>query len=95
MKPHGVPDQHVARPDRRRGGARRGAASQAGLPAPGSTCSTWSRCRCDSPFRSLPNVLATPHLGYVTQANYQGYYREALEDIHAYLAGAPIRVIDR
>ena len=49
----------------------------------------------DSPFRTLPNVLGTPHLGYVSQANYQGYYREALEDIHAYLAGAPVRVIDR
>ena len=49
----------------------------------------------DSPFRTLPNVLGTPHLGYVSQANYQGYYRDSLEDIHAYLAGAPIRVIDR
>jgi phosphoglycerate dehydrogenase-like enzyme len=49
----------------------------------------------DSPFRTLPNVLGTPHLGYVSEANYRDYYREALEDIHAYLAGAPIRVIDR
>jgi phosphoglycerate dehydrogenase-like enzyme len=49
----------------------------------------------DSPFRSLPNVLGTPHLGYVSQANYRAYYREALEDVHAYLAGTPIRVIDR
>lgn len=49
----------------------------------------------DSPLRTLPNVLGTPHLGYVSEANYRGYYREALEDIHAYLAGAPIRVIDR
>jgi phosphoglycerate dehydrogenase-like enzyme len=49
----------------------------------------------DSPFRTLPNVLGTPHLGYVSEANYRDYYREALEDIHAYLAGAPVRVIDR
>jgi phosphoglycerate dehydrogenase-like enzyme len=42
-------------------------------------------------FRSLPNVLATPHLGYVSQANYHTYYSEAVEDIQAFLAGTPIR----
>ena len=52
-----------------------------GLPAPASTCSTSSRCRPDSPFRTLPNVLATPHLGYVTEANYRVYYGEAAEDV--------------
>jgi phosphoglycerate dehydrogenase-like enzyme len=44
-------------------------------------------------FRSLPNVLATPHLGYVSQANYRTYYREAVEDIQAFLAGSPIRTL--
>jgi len=43
------------------------------------------------PFRSLPNVLATPHLGYVSQRNYKAYFGEAIEDIQAFLAGAPIR----
>lgn len=43
------------------------------------------------PFRTLPNVLATPHIGYVTQRNYQTYFGEALEDIQAFLAGTPIR----
>jgi phosphoglycerate dehydrogenase-like enzyme len=47
----------------------------------------------DHVFRSLPNVLATPHLGYVTEANYRTYYREAVEDIKAYLDGSPIRKI--
>jgi phosphoglycerate dehydrogenase-like enzyme len=42
-------------------------------------------------LRTLPNVLATPHLGYVTEANYRTYFREAVEDIHAFVAGAPIR----
>lgn len=45
-------------------------------------------------LRSLPNVLATPHLGYVTQKNYQVYFDEALENIHAYLAGKPIRLLE-
>ncbi len=42
-------------------------------------------------LRTLPNVLATPHLGYVTQANYRTYFREAVEDIHAYVQGKPVR----
>jgi phosphoglycerate dehydrogenase-like enzyme len=44
-------------------------------------------------LRTLPNVLATPHLGYVTERNYQTFYREAVEDIAAFLAGSPIRVV--
>ncbi|GAA0948897.1 D-2-hydroxyacid dehydrogenase family protein [Pseudonocardia zijingensis] len=47
----------------------------------------------DHPFRSLPNVLATPHLGYVTKRNYARFHREIVEDLSAYLAGAPIRTI--
>lgn len=42
-------------------------------------------------LRGLPNVLATPHLGYVTESNYRTYFTEAVEDIHAFVAGAPIR----
>lgn len=42
-------------------------------------------------LRTLPNVLATPHLGYVTQTNYRTYFREAVEDVHAFLQGTPIR----
>lgn len=43
------------------------------------------------PFRTLPNVLATPHLGYVTEKNYRIYYQQALEDIKAYLNKIIIR----
>lgn len=45
----------------------------------------------DHPLRSLPNVLATPHLGYVTRDNYCRYYREVVEDIEAFLDGSPVR----
>ncbi|WP_431771226.1 D-2-hydroxyacid dehydrogenase family protein [Streptomyces cucumeris] len=45
----------------------------------------------DHPCRSLPNLLATPHLGYVTRNNYQRYFTEAVEDIRAFLAGDPVR----
>jgi phosphoglycerate dehydrogenase-like enzyme len=44
-------------------------------------------------LRTLPNVLATPQLGYVTRRNYHTFYREAVEDIAAFLAGAPVRQI--
>lgn len=47
----------------------------------------------DSPWRTLPNVLATPHLGYVTERNYRTYFPEIVEDIGAFLDGAPIRVL--
>lgn len=48
----------------------------------------------DHPLRSLPTVLATPHLGYVSERNYgENYFPLVVEDITAYLAGSPIRVL--
>ncbi|MFI8945678.1 D-2-hydroxyacid dehydrogenase family protein [Streptomyces sp. NPDC053750] len=47
----------------------------------------------DHPLRTAPRLLATPHLGYVSQANYATYYGHAVEDIQAFLAGEPVRVL--
>ncbi|MFH9404416.1 D-2-hydroxyacid dehydrogenase family protein [Streptomyces sp. NPDC017638] len=43
------------------------------------------------PMRTAPRLLATPHLGYVSRANYTTYYGQAVENIQAYLAGSPLR----
>lgn len=47
----------------------------------------------DHPLRKLDNVLLTPHLGYVTEENYSRYYQDMVEDIAAWLKGAPARVM--
>ncbi|WP_407316113.1 D-2-hydroxyacid dehydrogenase family protein [Pseudomonas sp. nanlin1] len=45
------------------------------------------------PFRQLPNVLATPHIGYVSHNNYQLFYSQMIEDIQHWHAGTPLRVL--
>jgi phosphoglycerate dehydrogenase-like enzyme len=48
----------------------------------------------DHPFRRLPNTVITPHLGYVTEETYRIFYTQALEDVRAFLAGSPVRVLN-
>jgi len=48
----------------------------------------------DDPIRSLPRTVLTPHLGYVTRNTYEVFYGEAVEDVAAWIAGSPIRVIE-
>lgn len=45
------------------------------------------------PFRYLPNVLATPHIGYVSEDTYRIAYPQIVEAIQAWLDGAPIRLM--
>lgn len=47
----------------------------------------------DHPLRHHPKILPTPHIGYVTEQTYEIFYPEALEDIEAWAAGSPIRVL--
>ncbi len=47
----------------------------------------------DHPLRTLPNTVLTPHMGYVTTETYQIFYQDAVEDIGAFLAGKPVRVL--
>jgi len=46
------------------------------------------------PYLGLDNLLATPHLGYVTAENYRLIYGQAVEDIRGFLAGKPVRAMN-
>ena len=45
------------------------------------------------PLRTAPNVVLTPHLGYVTDDAYRVFYGDAAEDIVAFAQGSPVRVL--
>src|ERR1043166_1965205 len=47
----------------------------------------------DHPLRSAPNVILTPHIGYVTDENYHSSYPQLVENIVGFLDGKPVRVI--
>ena len=47
----------------------------------------------DHPLRSAPNTVLTPHLGYVTTGTYEVFHGDAVDDIAAWLAGEPVRVL--
>ena len=47
----------------------------------------------ESPLRSLPNVVLTPHQGHNVREFYQVAYTDTVENIRAFLAGTPIRLL--
>ena len=49
----------------------------------------------DHPFLELDNTIIAPHLGYVTEEGYRAFYAGAIEDVRAYAAGEPVRVINQ
>ncbi len=48
----------------------------------------------EHPFRALDNVLATPHIGFVTRDAYRVFYTQTVENIEAWLDGKPVRVMN-
>jgi len=45
-------------------------------------------------LRRIPNLLLTPHIGYVTRETYRVFYGDMVEGIAAFLEGKPQGVID-
>jgi phosphoglycerate dehydrogenase-like enzyme len=42
-------------------------------------------------LRNTPNLLMTPHIGYVTRETMDIFYGETLDAVEAMIAGTPIR----
>ena len=48
----------------------------------------------DHPLRRTANTVITPHIGYVTEETYKVFCDETVENIQAFLQGAPVRVLN-
>jgi D-3-phosphoglycerate dehydrogenase len=46
------------------------------------------------PLLNMPNVVCTPHLGYVTRDEYEIQFADIFDQIVAFAAGAPINVVN-
>lgn len=49
----------------------------------------------DHRLLSTPGIIATPHLGYVTEDQFKIFYSGAVADIAAWVAGTPINVLNQ
>ena len=47
----------------------------------------------DAPILTAPNTILTPHLGYATRENYEGYFPQVVECIEAWQAGKVVRAL--
>ena len=83
--------------------------SRSGLIAPGALEAEVARGRIfaavdvfdEEPLRDVghvllthPNVLPTPHIGYVTEDEFDLQFRDIFEQVNAFSAGAPIHMIN-
>jgi D-3-phosphoglycerate dehydrogenase len=48
----------------------------------------------NDPLLLLPNVLATPHIGYVTREEYELQFTDIFDQIVAYASGTPTNVVN-
>jgi D-3-phosphoglycerate dehydrogenase / 2-oxoglutarate reductase len=48
----------------------------------------------NDPLLTLENVVATPHIGYVTRDEYELQFADVFDQINAYAAGAPTNVVN-
>jgi len=48
-----------------------------------------------NPYLEMPNVLCTPHLGYVETASYELYFKTAFDNVVRFFSGDTSQVINR
>ena len=46
----------------------------------------------DHPFRSMDNVIVTPHLGYNVNEAMHYFYTDTIDTVHAFALGSPVRM---
>lgn len=48
----------------------------------------------EHPLRTMDNVVLTPHVGFSTEEVYRVFYEDTVENLEAYIAGKPIRLLN-
>jgi D-3-phosphoglycerate dehydrogenase len=48
----------------------------------------------DDPLLTMPNVVCTPHIGYVTRDEYETQFADIFDQIVAFAAGTPTNVVN-